>query len=115
MSNISNHRSQIIDDFCRAVTSLQSIEECYQFFSDIFTVQELTTFSQRLQVARLLEQGDTYETIRKKTSVSSSTITRINTELCYGAGGYRMVIERLHHNEEENANRSSPSDAAFST
>lgn len=95
MSYIRNNRSQTIDDLCRAILSLQDVDECYQFFSDLFTVQELTAFAQRLQVARLLSEGKTYETIREHTSTSSSTITRINTELRYGSGGYRMVLDRL--------------------
>lgn len=95
MSNIHNNHSPVIDDLFRAILLLQDIDECYRFFGDLFTVQELTTFSQRLQIARLLSDGKTYGAIRKEVATSTSTITRINTELCYGGGGYQMVLERL--------------------
>lgn len=92
LNHISNH---LIDELFRGVLTLENVDECYTFFSDLLTVQELATFAQRLQVAGLLSQGNTYEAIEKQVSVSSSTITRINTELHYGAGGYQMVLERL--------------------
>lgn len=95
MSHLNSNRSDTIDELFRGILTLKSIDECYTFFSDLLTIQELTTFAQRLQVARLLREGHTYDAIRKRTSVSSSTITRINTELRYGSGGYRMVLDRL--------------------
>ena len=62
---------------------------------DLLTVQELAAFAQRLQVAQMLSSGKTYEAIRAEIATSSSTITRVNTELRYGSGGYQMVLERL--------------------
>lgn len=79
----------------RAILHLKSEEDCRKFFSDLFTKQELATFAQRLQVARMLCEGHTYEKIRECVSASSCTITRVNTELQFGEGGYRLVLERL--------------------
>lgn len=79
----------------RAVLLLKSEEDCRKFFSDLFTKQELATFAQRLYVARMLREGHTYEKIRGCVSASSCTITRVNTELQFGEGGYRLVLERL--------------------
>lgn len=95
MPRIRNDRSESIDQLFRAVLSLRDLEECYRFFGDLLTVQELAAFAQRLQVARMLSEGKTYETIRTEISTSSSTITRVNTELRYGSGGYQMVLDRL--------------------
>ena len=78
---------------------MQDVEECYRFFGDLFTVQELSAFAQRLQVARMLSEGKTYESIRAEISTSSSTITRVNTELRYGSGGYQMILDRLFSKE----------------
>jgi len=100
MSHLNSNRSDTIDELFRGILTLNSVEECYTFFSDLLTIQELTAFSQRLPVARLLGEGHTYDAIRKRVSVSSSTITRINTELRYGSGGYRMVLARLDAAEE---------------
>ena len=95
MPRIRNDRSEPIDTLFRAILSLQDLDECYCFFGDLLTVQELSAFAQRLQVARMLSEGKTYETIRAESSTSSSTITRVNTELRYGSGGYQMVLDRL--------------------
>lgn len=101
MSNISGNRSQMIDQLLRGILTLKDLDECYQFFSDLFTVQEMTTFAQRFQVARLLSQGSTYEQVREQVNTSSSTITRINTELRYGSGGYQMVLDRLPPEDDD--------------
>ena len=79
----------------KAVLSLETMEECDRFFDDLCTVPELKAISQRLQVARMLSEGMTYEIIRGEIATSSSTITRVNTELRYGSGGYQMVLDRL--------------------
>lgn len=95
MPRIRNDRSDAIDELFQGILSLRDVEECYRFFGDLLTVQELAAFAQRLQVARMLSEGKTYEAIRTEISTSSSTITRVNTELRYGSGGYQMVLERL--------------------
>ena len=87
MSHLQRNQTEPIDQLFQGILSLKSVEECYTFFSDLFTVQELTAFAQRFQVAGLLLDGNTYEMVRNQVPVSSSTITRINTELRYGSGG----------------------------
>lgn len=101
MSHLRSNHSESIDQLFRAMLSLKNIDECYSFFSDLFTVQELASFAQRLQVAQLLAQGQTYKMIWDQIPISSSTITRINTELRYGSGGYQMVLDRLAQMDSE--------------
>ena len=84
-----------INELMEVILSLQNIDECRAFLQDLCTVQELITFSQRLQVAKLLLSGETYESIRRQIPVSSTTITRINTALHFGEGGYQSVLRRL--------------------
>lgn len=48
-----------------AILTLENREECYQFFDDLCTVNELQSLSQRLQVAKMIKQGYTYATIEK--------------------------------------------------
>ena len=86
---------EIIEELYRAVLTMETLDDCRAFFDDLFTKQELINFSQRFQVAKLLLQGDTYNQIRDQIAVSSSTITRINTELRFGSGGYRRILERM--------------------
>ena len=101
MSRIKVKKSPEMDALFQAVLKLENLEECYAFFSDLLTVQEAGAFAQRMQVAAMLAQGQTYESIRSQVPVSSSTITRINTELRYGSGGYQMVLDRLSQDREE--------------
>ena len=101
MPRIRNERNESIDTLFRAILSLENLDECYRFFGDLLTVQEVSAFAQRLQVARMLSENATYETIRAEIATSSSTITRVNTELRYGSGGYQMVLDRLRDPTEE--------------
>ena len=103
MSNVDNNRNQAINQLFRGILTLKDIDECYRFFGDLFTVQELSAFAQRFQVAELLAQGSTYDGVREKIPTSYSTITRINTELRYGSGGYSMVFERLKAEQDGDA------------
>lgn len=95
MNHVFRNPNENIDQLLQAILSLGDMEECRAFFSDLCTMQELVLLSQRLQVAKLLLAGETYEKIRSQVSVSSATITRISTELQYGSGGYRTVLSRL--------------------
>ena len=101
MSYLQRNQTEPIDQLFQGILSLKSVEECYTFFSDLFTVQELTAFTQRFQVAGLLLDGNTYEMVRNQVPVSSSTITRINTELRYGSGGYQLVLNRLKELQDQ--------------
>jgi len=78
-----------------AVLCLESREECYQFFEDVCTVNELQALAQRFEVACMLRESRTYLDIADKTGASTATISRVNRSLNYGNGGYDMVLERM--------------------
>ena len=99
MNRQTNSHSAILDELFEAILSLEDLDECYNFFSDLFTMQELTTFAQRLQVAKLLYEEHTYEMVRKQFPVSNATITRVSTALHYGKGGYRKVLEGMRQKD----------------
>ena len=94
-------RDELSEQLCRAVLSLESIEECYQFFEDICTVSELKALSQRLEVARMLDAKHTYDDIVARTGASTATISRVKRCLNYGADGYKLILERLSKKENE--------------
>ena len=77
------------------VLSLKTREECYDFFEDLCTVKEISDMAQRLQAAKLLLDGATYEQIVKAVEISTATISRINRCIQYGSGGYRDTIEKV--------------------
>jgi len=99
MPRLDQKQAENINELMEVILSLRDMDECRAFLQDLCTVQELISFSQRLQVAKLLLAGETYESIRRQIPVSSTTITRINTALHFGEGGYQSVLGRL---EKEN-------------
>lgn len=83
----------------RAILQLKTIDECYQFFDDLCTVGEIKSMAQRLEVARMLQQGYTYSRIESETGASTATISRVKRCLHYGTDGYKMALERMESNE----------------
>lgn len=79
----------------KAILSIDSKELCESFFEDICTIKELETMAQRLEVAKLLLGGATFNEVVAKTGASTTTISRVNRCLNYGGGGYKKVIENL--------------------
>ncbi|MCR4667809.1 MAG: TrpR-like protein YerC/YecD [Clostridia bacterium] len=95
MAYESKFKRDDIDELFDAVLTLEDREDCYRFFEDICTINEIYAISQRLQVAKLLTMKKTYSEIEQITGASTATISRINKCLVYGADGYRRVLERL--------------------
>jgi TrpR-related protein YerC/YecD len=96
-------RTSLTDQLFKAVLQLESVEECEQFFEDLCTIKELTDFSHRLEIARLLDGGAKYdevvaamrEALGSEHVPSTATISRINRFLRYGADGYHLILDRL--------------------
>ena len=93
-------KDQLSDQLFDAILSLNNNEECYQLFEDICTVSELKSLAQRLEVARMLQTGHTYDDIVARTGASTATISRVKRCLHYGADGYKTILERLGNKEE---------------
>lgn len=92
-------KDNLTDQLCEAVLLLQNTEECYQFFEDICTISELKALAQRLEVARMLDAGHTYDDIVARTGASTATISRVKRCLNYGADGYKIILGRLQQDE----------------
>ena len=90
-----------IDFLFDAILSLESKEECSDFFEDLCTVQELQTISQRLAVAKMLSEKRVYTDIVNETGASTATISRVNRSLQYGCDGYDKIFERIKEEEDE--------------
>lgn len=93
-------RSEEVNHLFESVLCLESVEECYDFFEDVCTVNELHSLAQRLQVAKMLREQHTYLEIAEKTGASTATISRVNRSLNYGNDGYDMVFARLKEQQE---------------
>ena len=83
------------DQLFRSILALQDVDECYRYFEDLCTVKEVLTFAQRLEVAKMLADGQSYQQTIAKTGASSATISRVKRCLDYGDGGYAMILGRI--------------------
>ena len=91
----SKLESKDMDFLFEGILSLETKEECYRFFEDICTINEIKALEQRLQVAKMLTEKRTYLDIASTTWASTATISRINRALNYGDDGYKLILERL--------------------
>ena len=83
------------DELFASMLLLTSLDDCYRYFEDLCTIQEVRDLGQRLAIARALDAGCSYHSTIEKTGVSTATIGRVKRCLSYGAGGYRLVLERM--------------------
>ena len=88
-------RTEAVDQLFDAILTLKDKEECYKFFEDLCTVNELMSLSQRFSVALMLKDKKTYLDIAEQTGASTATISRVNRSLIYGCDGYDMVFGRM--------------------
>ncbi|MCM3727115.1 YerC/YecD family TrpR-related protein [Neobacillus cucumis] len=100
---INKLRGKELDQLFQAVLSLQDLEECYRFFDDLCTINEIQSLAQRLDVARMLREGNTYHKIETETGASTATISRVKRCLNFGNDTYEMVLKRIK--EESNAEK----------
>ena len=92
---INKLRGKELDQLFQAVLSLKDLEECYRFFDDLCTINEIQSLAQRLDVARMLREGNTYHKIETETGASTATISRVKRCLNFGNDTYEMVLERI--------------------
>lgn len=88
-----------VEQLFRAIMCLDNIDECFEFFEDLCTINELLSLSQRFEVAKMLREQRTYLEIAEKTGASTATISRVNRSLNYGNDGYDMVMKRMEGKE----------------
>ena len=94
-------KDEKIDLLFQSILSLQTVEECYDFFEDLCTVPEIQEMSRRLYAAKLLSENCIYTDIAERTGLSTATISRVNRCLKYGADGYTTVLARLKGEDTE--------------
>ena len=91
----SKLKTPAVEQLFDAILSLKDRDECFDFFEDVCTINELLSLSQRFEVAKMLREKKTYLDIAEKTGASTATISRVNRSLNYGNDGYDKVFERL--------------------
>ena len=101
-------KTEAVDHLFQAILTLKNTDECYSFFEDVCTVNELLSFSQRYEVAKMLREKKTYLEIADKTGASTATISRVNRSLNYGSDGYGIcACERAGRGGENGSVRRS--------
>lgn len=88
-----------IDELFKGILKLESVEECYRFFDDLCTINELEAFGQRLKVAKMLCEKRTYHDIEEETGISAATISKISKSFTLGPGGYQLIIDKLNQDK----------------
>ena len=98
---MADHRFQneSTDFLFKCVLALQSVDECYDFFEDLCTVNELQALSQRITVAKMLSEKQVYSDIVKETGASTATISRVNRSLQFGCNGYDHLFKRVENED----------------
>ena len=91
-SKLKNDR---VDLLAKAFLALETEEDCYRLFEDLFTIREVQDLSSRMEIAMMLRDKETYNVIVEKTGASTATIGRVNRALNYGAGGYTLVMDKI--------------------
>lgn len=92
---MSELRTAEVEDLLRVLVGFEDTDTTFAFFEDVMTIREIREISQRLQVARMLDQGKPYTAIEEQTGASATTIARVSKALNYGAGGYRAALDIL--------------------
>ena len=93
-------KTEAVDHLFEAILCLENKDECYAFFEDVCTVNELMSLSQRFEVAKMLREQNTYLDIAEKTGASTATISRVNRSLNYGNDGYDLVFSKMEERKE---------------
>jgi TrpR-related protein YerC/YecD len=97
----SKLKNEELDYLFEAILTLKTVEDCYRFFEDVCTINEINSMSQRMQVAKMLSERKTYIDIADTTGASTATISRVNRCLNYGADGYKIALEKLRENKKK--------------
>lgn len=88
------------DELFASILRLESVDDCYRYFEDLCTIQEVRDLGLRLEIAKVLDAGGSYQSAIEKTGVSTATVGRVKRCLYYGAGGYRLILDRLKGKDE---------------
>lgn len=93
-------RTQLVDNLLGVFAALDNEDEVYQFLQDLCTVREISEMSQRLEVACMLADKQSYVVVQEATGASATTISRVSKCLNYGSGGYQHALAIIAQDEK---------------
>ena len=94
-------KNELTDKLFECILSMETVEECYQLFEDLCTINEIQAIAQRMEVAAMLDAKRTYVEIAEKTGASTATISRVNRVIKDGCNGYQLIFDRVYDKKEE--------------
>ena len=89
----------------QAILALKTENEAERFLRDLMTEKEIKEFAKRLKAAEMLTQKVPYSIIEKETGLSSTTVARVAKWLNGKGGGYKIIINKLHHHNSIQSRR----------
>ena len=89
----------------QAILALKTENEAGRFLRDLMTEKEIKEFAKRLKAAEMLTEKIPYSTIEKETGLSSTTVARVAKWLNGKGGGYKIIINKLHHHNSIQSRR----------
>lgn len=88
-------RTPDVEALLDVLAAIDDKDTLFALLEDMFTIREIRESSQRLAVARMLDEGKSYAKIEQATGASATTIARVSKCLGYGSGGYRAALDAL--------------------
>ncbi len=77
----------------RLILKLETLEDCQDLFQDLCTRKEIDKMADRIQAAKLLMEGNTYNQVIAQTDISSATLSRVSNCVQYGKGYSKFLKE----------------------
>ena len=88
-------RTPEVEGLLDVLVAIDDKDTMFALLEDMFTIREIRESSQRLSVARMLDEGKSYAKIEQATGASATTIARVSKCLGYGTGGYRAALDKV--------------------
>lgn len=102
-----NYYTEVLVD---AINLCIDRQELSPFLRDLLTETEIRMLAKRLQIAVMLNEGHTYQTISTHLKVTNQTIANIAKILDYGEGGLQELSDKIIEIKEESREKSEKSD-----
>ena len=81
------------------LASLNDPDSIRTLLDDLCTVREIEQMCQRIEAAKMLLEGQTYQTIIRETEISSATLSRVSRCVQNGSGGYTDLLASVLNKE----------------
>ena len=87
-------RQELMLALCNAIAQMKKADEAAKLLTDLLSPQEVEMIAKRLEIAKLLIEGKTYDQIRADIKTGYATIARINTWLNLSGEGFKLAFSR---------------------